>query len=186
VSALAFGIAKFGRGNLHEKGNYMKKPRAFSSILTVGLVAFALIGPATTAAHANLQQLCNYDNQCWVNQGPNQYITTSSTGTGWAEEQAGTWNGHPAVIIVAGNGTCATDNGTGSYLGTTDTKCGTNNPPAEQLFYFDQTSGALVSLWPTGQLGRYECLTVLSNGLIGNFACPSGPLPPPGHWVFDD
>jgi len=152
-------------------------------MLTVGLVAFALIGPATTAAHATLQQVCNYDDQCWVNNGPDQYITTSSNGTGWAAENAGTWDGHQAIIIVAGNGTCATDDGVGNYLATTKTKCGTNNPPSDQLFYL-APSGALLSVFTTGQLGHYECLTVLSNGLIGNFTCPSGQPPIKAHWEF--
>jgi len=164
----------------------MKRLWAFSSTLTVGLVAFALIGPTTTAAQAtSLQQLCNYDDQCWFNNGPDQYITSSANGTGWAAEAAPgyTFNGHQAIMIFAGNDTCATDDGVDSYLATTNSRCSTSNPDSEELFYL-APSGALVSVWTTGQLGHYECLTVLSNGKIGNFQCPSGAPPIKAHWEF--
>jgi hypothetical protein len=170
----------------------MKRLLAFSGMLTVGLVAFSLMGPATTAARADsLQVLCDMKVQCWLNNGPSNSITTTPPGnpygTGWwAKDADTTWNGHEMYFILTGSGTCAWDAGNGSTLSTvTSNYCIKSNP--EALFYpAPSMNGAIVNDYATGDLGHLACLTVLSDSLIGNFQCPpaSEPLPNSADFYF--
>jgi hypothetical protein len=176
--------------------------RLSRSRLTVaaGLIAFALAAPAATAAHASagsdvsvaiLSSLCDAEStsECWYNNGDGMLIlTNSSGGSGWALEAATgvTWDNRSMSYIVAGDGSCAEDIG-GNNVALMESNYQCTNPDIlspNDYFYYDASTGAIVSEYATGQAGHFECLYA-GGGNVGTFPCPSKPpMPENAKWTF--
>ena len=159
-------------------------------VIAVGLaaslgLAFALAGAAVPAAQAStLDYICNGNSYCWVNNGLEQNIGTSTTGTGWKAVDSGqAWNGHEMYLYFTGSGTCAIDDGSGYVLFTTNFG-GIGCIVEPETLYYLAASGAIVNEYTSGQLGHLYCLIRLSGGNIGNFECPSGTPPAAAKWAF--
>jgi hypothetical protein len=191
VPAGVFGarVRRIRRRRFREGDNCVKSLRKLKVMLAAGLgLVFLLAGPVTTtgAQASTLSYLCDLNTQCWVNHGPGNEITTTTGnyGTGWAAEKVPgvVWNHHQMYDLVAGDGSCAFDLGSGYVLGTEPASyCRTY---VNDFFYL-APSGAFVNDYATGQAGHFECLIVLGSGLLGNFACPSGQPPPDATFEFE-